>query len=84
MQNFLLKTENGNIALNILCMFYQLLTTVEENQRKKLLNADVLRRIQSWSSSGVDKRLQNIALLIVQDFGRRHETIEIAQKPIDL
>lgn len=80
-QNFFLKTEKADVALNILCMFYQLLITLSQDQRPNILTADVLRKVQYWTSHITDKRVHNIALLIIEDFGRRHEIIEF-NKPM--
>lgn len=76
LQTFFLKTDKADIALNILCMFYQLLITLGLDERPRLLTADVLRRIQYWTSHIADKRVHNISLLIIEDFGRRHEIVE--------
>lgn len=73
-----MKTENLEIALNILTLIYQLLTSLDAGYDKAfILTIEILKKIKFYCQSIKDRRIINISTLILEDFGQRHEFIEL-------
>uniref|UniRef100_A0A1B0G4T5 Armadillo repeat-containing domain-containing protein n=1 Tax=Glossina morsitans morsitans TaxID=37546 RepID=A0A1B0G4T5_GLOMM len=74
----LVKTENLEIALNILTLIYQLLTSLDAGYDKAfILTIEILKKIKFYCQSIKDRRIINISTLILEDFAQRHEFIEL-------
>ncbi|TMW53991.1 hypothetical protein DOY81_000923 [Sarcophaga bullata] len=73
----LFLTRNPNIILNLLTLFYQLIAN-QLRAKANILCASVLKQIKEFNLRYEnDKRIVNIISLLLEEFGKRYELIEI-------
>ena len=73
----LLLTGNPNIILNLLTLFYQLISN-QLAAKANILCASVLKQIKEFNLRFEgDKRIVNITSLLLEEFGKRYELVEV-------
>lgn len=73
-------TKNLDIILNVLTLLYQLLSNLQSN-KNQILCAKILKKIKHFNVLyKKDQRIFNISSLLLEDFGKRYEFIEVNTK----
>lgn len=70
-------TRNPNIILNLLTLFYQLIAN-QLAAKANILCASVLKQVKEFNLRFEnDKRIVNITSLLLEEFGKRYELVEV-------
>ncbi|XP_030376229.1 armadillo repeat-containing protein 7 isoform X1 [Scaptodrosophila lebanonensis] len=75
-----LRTEHLEIVLHSIALFLQILSSdVQETLKYKelLVTPALLKRIQHWRQEAKDKRVVNLCVVFLEQFGRRIQITEI-------
>lgn len=72
-----MKTDNLDIALSCITLFYTLLSDDPSNiELKKLIFLpDTIKKIHFYKQEASDLRIRNISTIFIEDFATRFETV---------
>ncbi|XP_017141219.1 armadillo repeat-containing protein 7 isoform X1 [Drosophila miranda] len=74
------RTDHPEIVLHSLALFYQLLNAGQVD-KELLLTPPLLKGVQEWRQKSHDQRIVKLCQLLLEDFARRTEIIELQNVP---